>query len=397
MPRSLPDSYRRLAPYSLRLTPGTRLYDQGAVPNRFYVVLRSVVFFEVLSEDGEPEVVAQATTGNLVGHIAAFTGRPTSATARVDGDAVVLAIPIERVTEAIREAPELGLRLVYAFAGVAREADEGDTYAPPSADESLDVSGDGDEEAEETAGEPVEEGVIPVHGEVDSTLFFLDQVTCPVSKTEFQFPRVRTRAVRPASRDSDFHVRYHGMDPTRYGVVVCPTCAYAAYFDDFAKLDEETRARMWLDREARIAMVPGPMNGERSEAEALVALELAMRCYEIRGASDGRKAVLLHRRAWMERDAENEAGEHEWLLRARDAYRRAFEHDGQITDESAVRVAYLVGDLSMRLGDAPAASQWLETAVRVAPPTAASGIVRAARERLQDVRTLMKQQGRLAS
>src|SRR5690606_26546085 len=100
-------------------------------------------------------------------------------------------------------------------------------------------------------------------------------VVCPVSQTRFQFPRVRTRAVRPSHRDSDFFVRYQGVDPTKYGVVVCPSCAHAAYFDDFAKLEDDARAKLWDDREQRLALVAQPLNGMRSHADAVLALELA--------------------------------------------------------------------------------------------------------------------------
>ena len=231
--------------------------------------------------------------------------------------------------------------------------------------------------------------------EFDPDLFFVDTATCPVSGTEFQFLRVRTRAVRPRDRESDFHVRYQGINPTWYGVVICPGCAFAAYLDDFNSLEEHTRGVLWDDRDARVALAGGPLNGVREEGDAVTALELAIRCYELRGASDSRRAVLQQRRAWLERERGSGATERIWLTRARESFQRAFEADSRLSEEAAARIAYLVGDLSSRLGDLPGAAQWLETAVRVAPETSA-GIVRTARERLQDVRQQIKQ-ARLAS
>lgn len=378
MPGPLPDSYRRLASFSSRLLPGTRLYDQGAVPDRFYVVLRGEVLFEVVNEDGDAEVVARAQPGAFVGHVAAFTGRPTSASARVERESVVLSVPIARLTDAIREAPEMGVQLIYAFAG-----------GPVPA--ALAEGGDDEEEPRASPPAPVDEDVVPVEGEVDSRLFFVDTATCPVSGTKFQFVRVRTRAVRPKERESDFHVRYEEVNPTWYGIVICPGCAYAAYQDDFAALEDGARARLWDGREERLAMLPRPLTGSRTLADAVTALDVAMRCYEDRGATDSRRAVLQHRRAWLERESGDAAAERMWLTRSRDSYIRAFEGDKRLSEEAAARIAYLVGDLSERLGDLRVAAQWLETATRVAPKSAA-GIARTARDRLQDVREVIKRE-----
>jgi uncharacterized protein len=407
----LPDSYRRLAAYSLRLGAGTRLYEQGTVSDRFYVVLRGEVLFETVGEDGEPEVVARAGAGELVGHVIAFTRRAASAAARVEAEAVVLAIPITRVVDAVREAPELALQLITAFipADSAEDADADATEDPVDEAAEPDIAGEVAEPVGlgvEAEGEPtqpagmvavrgVPEGTLPIAGELNTDHFFADTIVCPVSQTRFQFPRVRTRAVRPTARDSDFYVRYQGVDPTKYGIVVCPTCAYAAYFDDFPKIDDTARQALWEDRGARLAKMKRPLNGTRSGADALVALELAMRCYEVRGAGESRRAVLQHRRAWFEREAGRIAEEMEWLFRARESYKVAYEQDARVSEESAARIAYLVGDLSMRLDDYPTAAQWLETAVRVAPPSK-SGIIRTARDRLQEVRRLLKQD-RMAS
>ncbi len=367
-----PDLHRRLASYSLRLQPGTRLYEQGATPDHFYLVIRGEVLFETVSEDGEAEVVARAGVGDLAGYVAAITRRPTSAAARVEGEAVVLALPVSKLAEVIEQAPEVGVRLICEFAGVD-EADLAEEDAPPAPDAQADPD------------------LVPIEGPYDTEMFFVDTATCPVSQTHFEFLRVRTRAVRPAERESDFHVRYHSIDPTRYGVVVCPSCAYASYWDDFAKMDEGVRARLWEDREARASIARGPLSGMRDADAAVRVLELAMRCYDLRGANDSRRAVLQHRRAWLERDAGNAGTERSWLIRARDSYQRAFEHDTRISEEAAARVAYLVGDISVRLGEYQEAAQWLETAVRVAPKTA-SGIMRTARDRLQDVRDVIKRE-----
>ncbi|MCK9496348.1 MAG: DUF2225 domain-containing protein [Dehalococcoidia bacterium] len=377
-PVSLPDSYRRLATYSSRLLPGTRLYDQGAVPDRFYVVLRGEVLFEVVAESGEPEVVARAQPGALAGHVAAFTGQPTSAAARVEQESVVLGIPLARLADAIREAPELGLQLIYTFAG-----------APLPAIFDLDGEEDGTDEPAQTI--EIDEDALPVEGEVDGRTFFVDSTTCPVSGTKFQFVRVRTRAVRPVERESDFHVRYEAVNPTWYGVVVCPGCAYAAYQDDFASLDDSARSRLVDDREHRVTASPRALTGWRTIEDATTALDLAMRCYDVRGTSDSRRAVLQHRRAWIERERGHAPAERAWLTRALASYERAFEVDKRLSEEAAARIAYLVGDLRERLGDLNGAAQWLETAVRVAPASSA-GIARTARDRLQDIRVLIKRE-----
>ncbi|MCK9486253.1 MAG: DUF2225 domain-containing protein [Dehalococcoidia bacterium] len=269
------------------------------------------------------------------------------------------------------------MQLVYYFAGV-EEVPEADQDAPP-----------------DPQGRTDDPDLVRIPTPYDLDTFFTDTATCPVSQTRFEFLRVRTRAVRPSERESDFHVRYHGVDPTRYGVVVCPHCGFASYWDDFTRVDESVRGRLWDDREARMALAGGPLHGIRDQDAAVRVLELAIRCYETRGANDSRRAVLQHRRAWLERDAGNAATERSWLTLARDSYQRAFEHDTRISEEAAARVAYLVGDISVRLGDYQEAAQWLETAVRVAPKTA-SGIMRTARDRLQDVRDAIKRE-RLAS
>jgi hypothetical protein len=77
------------------------------------------------------------------------------------------------------------------------------------------------------------------------------------------------------------------------------------------------------------------------------------------------------------------------LEKARDAYRRSFERDDAISDESAMRVAFLIGDLSMRLDEPRVGAQWLDTATRFPRAKQSSVLERSARERLSDAHKLL--------
>jgi hypothetical protein len=123
--------------------------------------------------------------------------------------------------------------------------------------------------------------------------------------------------------------------------------------------------------------------------DAEAALELGMQCYAQRRPNERRRAVMLHRRAWLARARGEAAVELEWLTRARDAYRDAYERDPEVSDEGAVRAAYLIGDLTLRLGDPQGASRWFEVCTRGAN-SEQSGLIRMARERLYDAREALK-------
>lgn len=387
MPVPVPDSYQRLAQFSLRLADGTTLYEQGAVPDRCYVVLRGSVAFEIVDGSGEPSVVGHAGDGDLVGHVAAFTGRPTSATARIEGDTVLLAVPFPELPNAFRQAPELALELLRAFAdphGTSAALRRPGT--PPARPER---PRDG---LARGAALSTVRSAQHIKDAYDEGFFFVDTMECPISGTVFDYLRVRTKAVRPIARDSDFYVRYNGTDPALYSLIVCPGCGYTAYRDDFDDLVEEERSAIWASREARLTRLSGSLCGLRNLQDGVLATELALECYAQRRPNERRRAVLLHRRAWAERERGDLAAELQYLGAARDAYRTAFERDAAISDEAAVRAAYLIGDLCLRLGQPSEAARWLETAVRVPESKSQSGLIRMARERLYDARQLLNEQ-----
>jgi hypothetical protein len=392
LPSAFPSSYRQLAPYAQRFSEGETIYAQGSTPDRVYVVLSGRVEFRIVDANGAVAVVAEATPGQIAGHVAAITGRPTSAAAHAAEDTVLIGVPVAELADAFKIAPELAVELIHLFA----EGDHRQSHRTPSA-ATVDVSAEGGDApvAEGLTVVPDGAGTIALEPGWDESFFFSDTATCPVSGTSFEFLRVRTSAVRPASRDSDFRVVYSSHDPTRYSVIVCPKCGYAAYLDDFAALDEEERVALVGAQADRDSLGPRRFRGPRDLKEAAQALDLALLSYEHRKANERRRAVLLHRRAWIERERSELDTERDYLNQAREAYKRAFERDSTISDETAMRAAYIIGDLNLRLDDVPEAVRWLETATRF--PDAknkSSGLTRMAWERMQTARDAFKKQER---
>lgn len=360
-----PAGLNRLARFAERVAADALIYDQGAIPDRIVVVLRGCLQFEVVGEDGTVAVVGEAGPGELAGHIAAVSVRPTSAAARAAEDTILLAIPLDELAGALEDAPGLAAQLSDALRDSAARSGRPDGDAPR---------------------EPIG---IPTPHLVDDQFFFVDRADCPVCEATFEYLRIRTRGLRPTQRDSDLRVSYSTSDPNWYALIVCPSCSYASYHDDFGTLEPAERERLAADTAARRAIASRPLTGRRTADDAEATLELGMRCYAQRRPNERRRAVMLHRRAWLARARGDTTVELEWLARARDAYRDAYERDPEVSDEGALRAAYLIGDLTLRLGDPQAASRWFEVCTRGAS-TDQSGLVRMARDRLYDAREALK-------
>src|SRR5262249_21765427 len=133
------------------------------------------------------------------------------------------------------------------------------------------------------------------------------------------------------------------------------------------------------------ALLHKDLSRERDLADAMVSIVLARMCAETRGAGQRRLAGLDHRAAWIERARGNVDVELALLRRTRDAYVAVFEHDPEVQDTSAVRVAYLLGDLSARLGEFEVARRWLLECTRMPATKEMVGLVRMARTRLEDI------------
>ena len=388
-PSPLPDSYKALGHrYGVRLKKGDVVYDQGAATGHFYVVTSGRVVFEIVDAGGAPAVVNEAVAGDCFGEVSAFSGRPTSASATATESTVLISIPVSEAPDAFKLSPELAVALVTQLAGQGMSRrhqeprDPDDVAAEPVSDSSQ-------LEPRARAARPTQVNLVRLDLLLNEEWFFKDDIVCPVSGAHFEYLRVRTGAVKPASRDSDFRIAYRTVDPTHYSVVVCPECSYAAYHDDFKELSDTERRDLLATQADRDMQERPNLCEERSLDDAAVALDLALSCYEARRANDRRRAGLLHRRARLERERGDTRAEISLLGDACESYRLAYERDQNMTDTEALRAAYLIGDLYFRVGKLELAARWLSTCVEMPEAKVQTGISRMARDRLHDARKLV--------
>ncbi|MGE5553615.1 MAG: DUF2225 domain-containing protein [Betaproteobacteria bacterium] len=187
--------------------------------------------------------------------------------------------------------------------------------------------------------------------------------TCPVCEQRFTLTRVRTSACTVLKRDTDFRVQYSAIDPNLYSVWACPRCGYAASETTFEHLEPEERRRV---REALAERpLPQGVEGERTPEGAIASYEQALYLGMIRKLSPSNLAGLHLKLAWIYRGLGEVAKEREHLAEARDLYRQAFDHEhlGREGKMSETTVAYLVGELSRRLGDYATAITWFSRLV----------------------------------
>ena len=385
----LPNSYRLLLErFGVRVPAGGAVSEEGTVVDRFFVVLSGRVAVQVEDASGARSAAREGGPGSSVGVAAAMTGRPLFAGAVAIEASELLAIPVDEAEEAFRIAPELAVALLREFSW--QDCEEGQA-GPPGAVPTPVAPSAVDPEAQPAEPPRIEDaGLVrlPVD-EYDETSFFVDEATCPVSQTRFQYLRTRAGAVRPVSRDSDFRIAYRTIDPGLYAIGFCPGCSFAAYPDDFAAVTEQERAALVAAQPSRDVFGRPNLGGLRTPDGGVLALRLARACYDVRGAGPRRRAGLLHRQAWIERARGKVEAERTLLREAREAYIAAFEQDGDLSDAAAARAAYVIGDLALRLDDPLEAARWLESCVRMPELAEQRGLERLARDRLHEARELL--------
>lgn len=189
-------------------------------------------------------------------------------------------------------------------------------------------------------------------------LLYDKKETCPVCAHEFMSKAVKSNAPRVKSKDTDLFIRYKGIDPYFYEVIVCPHCGYSALKSDFYTVRSYQKEKItdkvcsqWKGREYPQIF---------DENIAIERYKLALLNAVVGELNNSTKAVICLKIGWMYRLLGKKQEETEFLTKALQGFLIAYENERTpIYGLDRFSFEYLIGELFRRTGDFINAKLWL--------------------------------------
>lgn len=192
-------------------------------------------------------------------------------------------------------------------------------------------------------------------------LLYNKKVVCPVCNKEIEVTRVKTKACKVLSRDTDMCVHYEDINVLFYDVWVCDNCGYAALQDKFEGLFtrdikpiKDNISKSWIKRS---------FAGERDVDKAIEAFKLALLTLKVRNAKNSEFAKVCLRIAWLYRFKESPK-EIKYLNFALESYSDAYQHERFPLDKlDEITCMYIIAELFRRVGKFDDAILWFSRIV----------------------------------
>ncbi|MDQ0247255.1 uncharacterized protein (DUF2225 family) [Bacillus fengqiuensis] len=216
-------------------------------------------------------------------------------------------------------------------------------------------------------------------------------VACMVCHKNYTTKKIRSRFIKAVKYDTDFFTHYENDDlnPTFYHVNVCPHCGFSAT-EDFSPYFAPNS----LDhiKEKVCSQWNAQNYGEkRSIEQAINSHKLAIYCASLKKEKHITIAGLLLRLAWLYRIKEQTKKEHHFLAYARQEYIESYSQDDfRGTQMGIVRILYIIGELSRRIGDEKQSALYFSKIIQKHSRDGDQKIVEMARERWYEIREQQK-------
>lgn len=215
-------------------------------------------------------------------------------------------------------------------------------------------------------------------------LLYNKKILCPCCNREFEITKVKTKACKVKSRDTDMCVHYETLNVLYYDVLVCENCGYAALQDKFEglftrdiKVIKNNISNHWIKRS---------FAGERDLDKAVEAFKLALLTLKVKNAKSSEIAKICIRIAWLYRDKQDPR-EMQYLNFALTAYNEAYQKERFPLDKlDEVTCMYIIAELYRRVGKLEDAVLWFSRIVTSTEGRSNPKIIDMAREQYQLVK-----------
>lgn len=147
--------------------------------------------------------------------------------------------------------------------------------------------------------EEKEKSVMVEKVEVKETDCIIDKrYTCAVCDCKFTSKTVRAGKIKLISKDTDMRPTYDVLDPTKYDVIICDKCGYAALTRYFGKL---TTYQMKTIRHEIGSSFSGIDNSMEtiSYKDALIRYKLALVCAIVKNAKNSERGYICLKMSWI--------------------------------------------------------------------------------------------------
>jgi len=212
-------------------------------------------------------------------------------------------------------------------------------------------------------------------------LIYNKKIICPSCKKEIEVTKVKTKACRIKSRDTDMCVNYEDINILFYEVWVCENCGYAALQDKFEALF--TRDSEAIKNKISNHWIKRSFTGERDIEGALKAFKLALLTLKVRNAKSSELAKVCLRLAWLYRFKEDPK-EIEFLNFALASYNDAYQKERFPLDKlDEITCMYIVAELFRRVGKLSDAILWFSRIVSSAAARGNPKLIEMARDQYQ--------------
>jgi uncharacterized protein (DUF2225 family) len=186
---------------------------------------------------------------------------------------------------------------------------------------------------------------------------YVVKIKCAVCGKEIDVVKVKSKACRIKSRDSDFCVYYETINPLFYDIWICDFCGYAKQKDKFDDISEGDRSL--LNKYLVPKWVEQNFNTERDVSLAIKTYKLALANLQVINAEPIEFAKICLRTGWLYRikkDTENERKFLEYSLKAyKDAFNKADFPIGKLTEGLCM---YIIAEISRRVDKMDESLKW---------------------------------------
>ncbi|PLT34006.1 DUF2225 domain-containing protein [Bacillus sp. V5-8f] len=216
-------------------------------------------------------------------------------------------------------------------------------------------------------------------------------VQCLYCNHKFTTKKIRSRFIKVTNYDSDFRPNYanNQANALYYNISVCPSCGFS-FSDDFTKYFAPGTRQLIQERVAS-KWIATDYSGERTADDAINAYKLAGYCATLKKEKHISIAGIFLRIAWLYREKGEHEQEQRFLKLARHEYMESYSTDDfKGTQVSEVRLLYLAGELSTRIGDIPAAMKYFSLVIEKQKQTVETKLIDMAKERWQEIRDTKK-------